>query len=140
MSEAYFNYAQYTLCSMASQLEADTDEFIKLKGFTDKVEPLLRQTVSLMKVTAKLMHRIDHLLVDNDSEEECFKRVCEDLRQVNSDGPSSILYNKLITALDLLKTAECSGESYTDITKRSEWRKKRETLLNEFEDTKPKDQ
>jgi hypothetical protein len=140
MSEAYFNYAQYTLCSMASQLESDTDEFIKAKGFTDKVEPLLRQTVSLMKVTAKLMHRVDHLLVDNDSEEECFKRVCEDLRQVKSDGPSSILYNKLITALELLKTAECSGEAYTDITKRSEWRKKKETLLNEFEDTKHEDQ
>jgi len=140
MNDTYFNYAQYTLCSMASQLESDTDELIKLKGFSDKVEPLLRQTVSLMKVTAKIMHRVDHLLVDNDSEEGCFKRVSEDLRQVSSDGPSSILYNKLVTALELLKTAECSGGEYTDISKRSEWKKKKEALLNEFEDTKHEDQ
>ncbi len=139
MSEAYFNYIQYTLCSMASGLESDAKEIMETKGFSEKVEPLLRQTVSLMKITAKLMHRIDHLLVDNDSEDECFKRVCEDLRQVSCDGPSSILYNKLIVSLDLLKHAECCGEAYTDIAKRSEWRKKKETLLNEFKDSKLED-
>lgn len=139
MSDTYFNYVQYTLCSMASTLEADTDSLIKTSGVSKKIEPLLRQTASLMKVTAKLMHRIDHLLVNNDTEDECFKRICDDLRQVNPDGASSILYNKLITALDLLKNSECSGEAYIDITKRSEWIKKKETLLNEFQDIKHKD-
>lgn len=43
----------------------------------------------------------------------------------------SSLEEKLEIALRLLKSAECTGDTYVDISKRSQWRKERDQLLND---------
>ena len=129
MTTGYFDHIQYQLRSMADALKD------KAEGqYQDDLETKTRliRIHEMMNLTAAMMQRVDYLIGGDETRDSFIERVKGELGNQHSNKKEEELMAKLTLAISLLKCAECTGETYRNITERSKWKLERDSLISEF--------
>jgi hypothetical protein len=116
MSGGYFDYKQYTITDIEDELqhvlkrlevdpdtsENEYDENRSLKPYIDdipKFKEKINTAINYLKKTSVYINRIDYFLSQDDGEETFYKRLKEELKQIDPEENKNII----IKTLDELK-------------------------------------
>lgn len=96
MSGGHFNYQQYTINQIASQIEHaiyinDSTELNEFgdrigRGYSPEVIARFRTAVRMLQIAFVYTHRIDWLLSGDDGEEQFFQRLLKDLQELDKEA------------------------------------------------------
>lgn len=93
MSGGHFDYQQYKINQIASQIEheiyiSDSTELNEFgnrigRGYSPTVISMLKTAVRMLQIAFVYAHRVDWLLSGDDGEEQFFQRLMEDLQELD---------------------------------------------------------